>query len=184
MVVSDEDGPNQKRHDQVLRFHRDHRHQTDDCIQLKKEVKFLIRRGHLRRYMALEDRNRAPPSPPHQVAPAQHQQPLGEINVIFRGFAGDGESSSAKKAHLRSFRSEETLEVQAVFKLPRLDTTITFSDANLEGCQHPHDDPLVIRAVVANKTVHKVLIDNRSSTDIISHQHWTKWALEGRIWNR
>ena len=52
-------------------------------------------------------------------------------------------------------------------KLPRLDTTITFSDTDLEDCQHPHDDPLVIRAFVANKTVHRVLIDNRSLTDII-----------------
>ena len=52
-------------------------------------------------------------------------------------------------------------------KLPRLDTAITFSDSNLEGCQHPHDDPLVIRAVVANKTIHRVLVDNGSSTNII-----------------
>ena len=59
------------------------------------------------------------------------------------------------------------MEVQAVSKLPRLDTAITFSDSDLEGCQHPHDDPLVIRAVVANKTIHRALVDNGSSTDII-----------------
>ena len=59
------------------------------------------------------------------------------------------------------------MEVQAVSKLHRLDTAITFSDSDLEGCQHPHDDPLVIRAVVANKTVHRVLVDNGSSADII-----------------
>ena len=52
-------------------------------------------------------------------------------------------------------------------KSPRLDTTITFSDSNMEGCQHPHDEPLVIRATVVNKTVHRVLIDNGSSADII-----------------
>ena len=59
------------------------------------------------------------------------------------------------------------MEVQAVSKLPRLNTTITFLDSDLEGCQHPHDDPWVIRAVVANKTIHRVLVDNGSSTDII-----------------
>ena len=59
------------------------------------------------------------------------------------------------------------MEVQTVSKLPRLDTSITFSDSDLEGCQHPHDDPLVIPAVVANKTVHRVLVDNGSSADII-----------------
>ena len=71
--------------------------------------------------------------------------------MISRGFAGGGESSSARKAHLSSIKSGETLEVQVVSKLPRLDTTITFSDSNMEGCQHPHDDPLVIRVVEAKK---------------------------------
>ena len=58
-------------------------------------------------------------------------------------------------------------EIQVVSKLPRLNTTITFSDSDLEGCQHPHDDPLVVCAIVANITVHRVLIDNGSSVDII-----------------
>ena len=98
--------------------------------------------------------------------------------MIFGGFAGGGESSSARKAHLRSFRSGETLEVHAVSRFPRLDTTITFLDADLEGCQHPHDDPLVIRAVVANKTVHRVLIDNGSSTDIIFASAFEKMGIE------
>ena len=87
--------------------------------------------------------------------------------MISGGFTGRGESSSARKAHLRSIRSAEIAEIQAVSKLPRLDTSITFSDSDMEGCQHPHDDPLVVRAVVANKTVHWVLVDNGSSTDII-----------------
>ena len=97
--------------------------------------------------------------------------------MIYGGFAGGGESSSARKAHLRSFRSGETLEVQAMSKIPRLDITITFLDADLEGCQHPHDDPLVIRAVVANKTVHRVLIDNGSSTDIIFASAFNKMGI-------
>ena len=84
-----------------------------------------------------------------------------------RRFTGGGESISARKAHLRSIRSGETLEVQTVSKLPRLDTTITFSDFDMEGCKHPHEDPLVIKAIVANKTIHRVLVDNGSSADII-----------------
>ena len=87
--------------------------------------------------------------------------------MISRGFLGGGESSSTRKAHLRSIRSGEIEEVQVVSKLPRFDTSITFSDSDLEGCQHHHDDPLVIRAVVANKIVHRILIDNGSSADII-----------------
>ena len=87
--------------------------------------------------------------------------------MISGGFTGGGESNSARKVHLRSIKLAEIGEIQAVSELPRLDTSITFSDSDLEGCQHPHDDPLVVRAVVANKTVHRVLVDNGSSTDII-----------------
>ena len=62
-------------------------------------------------------------------------------------------------------------------KLQRLDTSITFSDSDLVGCQHPHDDPLVVRAVVANKTVHWVLIDNGSSADIIFASAFDKMGI-------
>ena len=62
-------------------------------------------------------------------------------------------------------------------KLPRLDMSITFSESDLEGCQHPHDDPLVVRAVVANKTVHRVLIDNGSSDDIIFASAFDKMGI-------
>ena len=163
-------------------FHRDYGHRTDDCIQLKKEIEYLIRRGYLRRFIAPENQaqNQAPakqPPQPSRQTTTQHQQPLGEIHVISRGFAGGGESSSTRKAHLRSIRSGEIAEVQAVSKLPRLDTPITFSDSDLEGCQHPHDDPLVIRAVVANKTVHLVLVDNGSSTNIIFASAFDKMGI-------
>ena len=87
--------------------------------------------------------------------------------MISGGFTGGRDSNSARKAHLRSIRSVEALEIQAVSKLPRLDTTITFSDSDMEGCQHPHDDPLVRLVVIANKTVHKVLVDNESLAEII-----------------
>ena len=155
-------------------FHRDYGHRTDDCIQLKREIEYVIRRGYLRRFISPENqpRNQAqnqasPHKPPSRQTTTQHQQPLGEIQVISGGFTGGGESSSARKAHLPSIRSTEIAEIQAVSKLPRLDTSITFSNSNLEGCQHPHDDPLVVCVVVANKTVHRVLIDNGSSVDII-----------------
>ena len=62
-------------------------------------------------------------------------------------------------------------------KLPLLDTSITFSNSDLEGCQHPHDDPLVVRAVIANKTVHRVLIDNGSSADIIFVSAFDKMGI-------
>ena len=168
--------PSTRDNTKYCEFHRDYGHRTDDCIQLKREIKLLIRREYLRRFVSSKSQpqnqaqNQAPaqqPPPPPRKMTTQHQQPLGEIQVISGGFAGGGESSLAKKAHLHSIRSAEIGEIQAVSKQPRLDTSITFSDSDLEGYQHPHNDPLVVRAVVANKTVHRVLVDNGSLADII-----------------
>ena len=159
-------------------FHRDHGHRTDDCIQLRKEIEYLIRRRYLRHFVASEGKDQAQQPPPPRQTTTQHQQPLGEIHVISGGFAEGGESSSTRKAHLRIIRSREVMEVQAMSKPPRLDTAITFSNSDLEGCQHPHDDPLVIRAVVANKTIHQVLVDNGSPANIIFASTFDKMGIE------
>ena len=122
-------------------FHRDYGHRTDDCIQLKREIEYLIRCGYLRRFISSEyhaqnqaQNQASTQQPPPRQTTTQHQQSLGEIQVISRGFAGGGESSSARKAHLCSIRSIEIAEIQTVSKLPRLDTSITFSDSDLVGC--------------------------------------------------
>ena len=167
-------------------FHRDYGHRTDNCIQLRREIEYLIQRGYLRRFISpgnqaknqTQNQSQAPTQqPPPRQTTTQHQQPLGEIHVISGGFAGGGESSSARKAHLRSIRSADMGEIQAVSKLPRLDNTITFSDSDLDGCQHPHGDPLVVHAIVANTTVHRVLIDNGNSSDIIFASAFDKMGI-------
>ena len=47
----------------------------------------------------------------------------------------------------------------------------------MEGCQHPHDDPLVIKSVVANKMINRVLVDNGSSADIIFASAFDKMGI-------
>ena len=54
--------PTQMKSDPITRdntryceFHRDYGHRTDDCIQLKREIEYLIRRGYLRRFIAPEN---------------------------------------------------------------------------------------------------------------------------------
>ena len=78
---------------------------------------------------------------------------------------------------MRSIRSREVMQVKTVSKLPRIDTAITFSNSDLEGCQHPHNDPLVIRAFVANKTIDRVLVGNGSSADIIFASAFDKISI-------
>ena len=123
--------PTKRDNTKYYEFHRYHGHRTDDCIQLRKEIEYLIRRGYLHRFVTSEGQDQPQQPPPPRQTTTQHQQPLGEIHVILGGFAGRGESSSARKAHLQNTKSGEVMEVQAVSKLPRLETTITFSDSDL-----------------------------------------------------
>ena len=79
--------PSTRDNTKYCEFHRDYGHRTDDCIQLKREIEFLIRRGYLRRFISSESQpqnqaqnqapSQQPPPPPHQTT-TQHQQPLGE----------------------------------------------------------------------------------------------------------
>ena len=110
--------PTKRDNTKYCEIHRDHGHRTDDCIQLRKEIEYLIRRGYLRRFVASEGQDQPHQPPPPRKITTQHQQPLGEVHVISGGFSGGGESSSSRKAHLRSIRSGEVMEVQAVSKLP------------------------------------------------------------------
>ena len=44
---------------------------------------------------------------------------------------------------------------------------IVFSERDDHSIRHPHDNPLVIMLRVEEFNIHRVLIDNRSSADII-----------------
>ena len=89
-------------------FHRGYGHRTDNCIQLKREIEYLIQRGYLRGFISpgsqaqnqaqshAQNQNQAPTQqPPPRKTTTQHQQPLGEIHVISGGLARGGESNSA-----------------------------------------------------------------------------------------
>ena len=64
--------PTKRDNTRYCEFHRDHGHRTNDCIQLRKEIEYLIRRGYLRRYIASEGRDQAQPPPPQQPTPTKH----------------------------------------------------------------------------------------------------------------
>jgi hypothetical protein len=82
--------------------------------------------------------------------------------------AGGGESTSARKAHARSIHIEEVYQVARPRKVQKKDIeTISFSDEDANGVSMPHDDALVVTMTVANHTIHRILVDNGSSAEII-----------------
>ncbi|XP_022858608.1 uncharacterized protein LOC111379468 [Olea europaea var. sylvestris] len=77
-------------------FHRDHGHNTEECLQLKEEIERLLRRGLLAKYVKNDkSRQRVEGIPPPRV---------GVINMIIGGVASDDDSNSARKSYARSLR--------------------------------------------------------------------------------
>ncbi|XP_059629570.1 uncharacterized protein LOC132272435 [Cornus florida] len=90
--------------DKYCRFHRDHGHNTDDCFDLKNQIESLIRRGPLHKYAMDREKVATQPTPKNRENNPPGS-PLGEIKVIMGGFVCGGESSSARKTHVRRVRS-------------------------------------------------------------------------------
>ena len=63
-------------------------------------------------------------------------------------------------------------------KILKSTLTLTFSKEDAIWIQHPHDDPLVISAVIANYNIHRILIDNGSSADVIFLATFKKFDIE------
>ncbi|XP_077217862.1 uncharacterized protein LOC143867444 [Tasmannia lanceolata] len=65
---------------------------------------------------------------------------------------------------------------------PHEDQLITFSSEDLNGLQVPHDDALVVRLVVANFDIGKILVDTGSSVNVLHLGTFEKMKLgEGRL---
>ena len=92
----------------------------------------------------------------------QHEVPVhGEIHTIAGGFSGGGCTASQRKKYTRSVMSVEVFEDHSP------DVDITFTKGDLRDVV-PHDnDPIVISLVTAGRTVHRVLVDQGSSADVM-----------------
>ena len=62
--------PAKRDNTRYCKFHRDYGHRNDDCIQLRKEIEYLIRHGYLRRFIAPEGQTQN-----QAQSQAQAQQP-------------------------------------------------------------------------------------------------------------
>src|SRR5262249_51156675 len=173
--------PRSRDQSKYCRFHWDHGHHTDDCRELKNEIEALIQRGYLYRFIARELGHR-PGKQPMLVEPTSSpkwgQLPptnpctKGVIRMIAGGPGAGGDSKGKRKDYAR-----EVDKPGQPSKLPRLKEPITFSDEDLEGIRHPHDDPLVVNASIDGFYVHRLLVDNGSGRDILYFDYFTKMGL-------
>ena len=153
--------PNKCNRNKYCRFHRDHGHDTDECFDLKQQIKNLIRQGKLRNFIKQDHKDEKLKGKLEESS----WPPLGEIKVIIGG-TSIRQSSKSRKTYLKVVQN-----VQLSGRSPRTRVTdeqaITFKDKDVERVHHPHDNAIVITLLIANYTTRRMLVDNGSSADIL-----------------
>ncbi|GAA0158558.1 hypothetical protein LIER_38681 [Lithospermum erythrorhizon] len=170
------------------------------------EIEKLIQRGYLREFT--KDRGHEKPqgygsSPPRYLHHRQKNSPrhnpyrrprspysprmdkqkmersenspvVGHVATIAGGIHGGGDSRNARKKYARR-------EVYGVVNMQVGTEAITLTDADCQRLEMPHDDPLVIAPKIAHYTVERMLVDTRSSADIIYLSAFDKLNLPRSI---
>ena len=127
----------------------------------------LVRQGKLQKYVS-RPTNTRPTKPPAQKEQTENNRPrpIGEIRTIIGGPISRGTSRASRKAYAQQVHN--IMVVQRPPKNARLDDqVISFSEEDARGTHQPHDDALVVTINIAGFTTRRVMIDNKSSADIL-----------------
>ncbi|GAV72507.1 hypothetical protein CFOL_v3_15995, partial [Cephalotus follicularis] len=146
------------------RYHRDHRHDTEECMHLKNQIEDLIQKGHLRKYVdrdAPQERMERIEEAPQQ---AEEQQPIGMIQTISGGDTSGGDRSRAQKAYARQTFAVQQYPYSKRLKSSGYEEVISFSEADYEGVRLPHDDLVVVTLQVELFTMKRIIIDMVAGT--------------------
>ena len=146
-----------------------------ECIILKDEIEKLIREGYRRDYV--HNRGVGPQNGQNEVGPPR------EIITIFGEPDFTGETRGAQKRYLRKAKEGSVTTASSPDKRPAKQIRgevedITFSKKDSRHVRHPYCDALVIKAMIANNNVHRILVDNGSSVDILYFQAFERMGLK------
>ncbi|XP_021865242.2 uncharacterized protein [Spinacia oleracea] len=168
-------------------FHRDNGHKNEECISLKKEVAFLLKRGHLKELLSdkgKETLNKEQTAQPDPTTSSDRQDPPTfnkVVNVISGGSDICGLTSSAAKKINRGESGavkEGKTEDEIALNKSLTAMTITFDDSDSVDTQREHHDGLVISLPIGNALIKRILIDNGSSANVLFLEALQEMGLE------
>jgi len=96
----------------------------------------------------------------------------GEIHTISGGFSGGGCTASQRKKYARAVMTVEVQEADQA-----LDIDLVFPKADLRDVILHDNDPVVISVVTTGRKVHRVLVDQGSSPDMMFWSTFNKLQL-------
>jgi len=141
-------------------FHKAFGHDVEHCITLGYQLVGRIKDEFLKEYLERSQEGSKEELP---LADQRHEVPVhGEINTISGGFSEEGCTASKLKKYVREVMTVETQEPDQP-----AEPDLCFTNADLRDVVPHEDDPVMISVITVGRRVHRVLIDQRSSTDVM-----------------
>ena len=159
----------QARNDELHRANEELRRGWRD-VALGYQLDELVKNGFLKDFLA---GSTATPVTATSEEGQAHEVPThGEVHTISNGFSGGGPTASQRKKYVRSVNL-----VAEEFPDDPWESDLVFTRVDLRDVI-PHDnDPVVISVVTAGRKVHRVLVDQGSSVDVMFWSTFNKLQL-------
>ncbi|XP_026417519.1 uncharacterized protein LOC113313003 [Papaver somniferum] len=159
--------------------HNDHGHNTDTCRALATKVQKMIEEGKLQQYVKKN---------PTQVNTLANTLDLREIRVshaIVNTTSRKAQENATrlKLRHINDWRVSNKVDYASLIGTETLEegkTEISFSNADLVGVYQPHNDAIVILALIGMYKVCRVLVDTGSSISVIFSGEYSSMNLSER----
>ncbi|XP_050259210.1 uncharacterized protein LOC126704236 [Quercus robur] len=143
---------------------KDHGHTTDNYRNLWDHLEQLVREGKLKQLLH-HSSGRASQAGSEVRGDASSRLPLSTINVIF---AAPGRTGSCPARVLSMSRSPTEDHSQALKRAKkRVPLILGFSDEDMVGTIHPHEDALVVTLRIGGYDVRRVMVDQGSAVDVM-----------------
>jgi len=160
-------GPNKKA---WCEFHQAYGHPIRNCLSLIHQLNELVKNGFLKHYLQK-------PEGAQTLAVSGgdqgHEMPVhGEIHTISGGFLGGGCIASQWKKYARAMMTVEVQEADQT-----LDIDLVFTKADLRDVVPHNNEPVVISVVTTGRKVHRVLVDQGNSKDVMFWLTFNKLQL-------
>ena len=133
------------------------------------EIEALIYRGHLACFVVNKPNQAKPVEDKNATENLDNNRPTAKvITMIYEG---------AQIADNSDSRFESPQEESLSSKKAQTQDTIVFTDEDLRKVRTPHNDPVIVSLIIANYDVKRILVDNRSSVDILFYDAFQRMQI-------
>ncbi|XP_060967373.1 uncharacterized protein LOC133035545 [Cannabis sativa] len=145
------------------------------------EIEELIRRGKFNKYKKNEEGHPLADDKEENQNASGSRTPRNILTIIGGPhIAGDSQKSQeryAKEAKEKPLTNVNNLSERPEKLFKRECDDITFMESNARWVHHPHSYPLVIVANIGGDNVHRILVDNESSVNLLNFQAFKQMGL-------